>query len=198
MTEIATATASSPTPSGQSNPNAAASDGNMRARVEQDASRIMAAITPPTWSFINKVTGEKQSVTCMPGCDLDPSKNTDRPVHPEDICCQASGTTAGLPLYGPMCDGRTPEEFRVLAWQIDLHPFSTKVARRLPHVNIEAIDDHWIEDLDPDALATVIGQLQEQVDSLRAAHAQLVEARADYAAEQILTALRQHDRGVTA
>jgi len=149
------------------------------------------ADTPRTWTFTNKETRQSTTVTCMPGCTLDHAQANETPTHPHDIYCQMDGTAAELPLYGPLCETSGPEDFRVLAWQINVNPFSGKIAQRLPHVNIEAIDDHWIEVLDPDALASVIGHVQKQVDSLRTAHAELVRVRADYAADQILSALRE-------
>jgi hypothetical protein len=191
MSNSAMAATAPSTPTISASPTAPTpADTEMHARVEQDATRIMAAIQPRTWSFTNNVTGLEVDVTCMPGCDLDHAKDVDTPTAPEDIYCITRGESIELPMIGPLCEGSGAEEFSILAWQIDVHPFSTKMAERLPHVNIEAIDDHWIEALDPDSLATVIGHLQKQVDSLRAAHTQLVRVRADYAAEQILSALR--------
>lgn len=207
MTEIATATASSPTPSGQCDPNTAAFDAEMHARVEQDASEILAAIQPRTWTFTSRVTGQKETFTCMPGCDIDHAKDVETPTAPEDICCITWGESIELPVLGSLCNGSGAEEFCVLSWQIDMHPFSVKMGQRLPHVNIEVLDDQWIEDLDPDALVTVIGQLQKQVDSLRSAHAQLVtvrtkciaeQARIDDHVDQILDALREVPQEATA
>lgn len=153
----------------------------LHARVERDTDRIMAAIRLRTFTFVSASTGQEMTFTCMPGCVIDHSGDAGRAVHPHDIYCRADGATTELPLYGPLCESSGPEEFLFLGWQINVEPFARKLGRRLPHMNIEAVNDHWIEDLDPDALASVIDQVQQQVDSLRAAHAQLVAVRAQYA-----------------
>ncbi|GAA2972308.1 DUF6907 domain-containing protein [Streptomyces enissocaesilis] len=72
----------------------------------------------------------------------------------------------------------------VLRSVIDVHPYSEVAERQLPCVNLEVIEDHWIQDLDPDGLADVIAKLRGQLDQLDQVHAQLVQARADWAASQ--------------
>ncbi|MFD8220027.1 DUF6907 domain-containing protein [Streptomyces sp. NPDC059697] len=133
-----------------------------------------------TFTFTSSVTGEKVTATCMPGCTVDHEADSNTPEHPHDIYCNIPGTAGELPLYGPLCDTGSPEDFRFLSWQIESRPFSGRPAERLPFVAIEAIDDHYIEYLDPDTLETVISRLQKQVDSLREAHAQLVNVRTAY------------------
>lgn len=160
------------------------------ARSTQNEQRDPGRLALRNWAFTSKVTGEMVTFTCMPGCTIDHASDADTPVHPEGVYCLTDQAAIELPLFGPLCESKSPEVFRVLNWQMGVDPFSAKIAERLPHVDLEVIDEHWIEGLDPDALALVIGQLQAQVDSLRAAHAQLVRVRADYAAEQILAALR--------
>ncbi|MBT2674248.1 hypothetical protein J7E95_26240 [Streptomyces sp. ISL-14] len=100
--------------------------------------------------------------------------------HPHDVCCEIRGTASELPLFGPLCDTGSPEDFRFLGWQIETYPFSERLAERLPFVALEVIDEHYIAYLDPDTLEVVINRLQKQVDSLRNAHAQLVDTRAAY------------------
>ncbi|WP_408997176.1 DUF6907 domain-containing protein [Streptomyces europaeiscabiei] len=133
-----------------------------------------------TFTFTSAVTGEKVTVTCMPGCTVDHEADSNTLEHPHDIYCNIPGTAGELPLYGPLCDTGRPEDFRFRSWQIESRPFSGRPAQRLPFVAIEVIDDHYIEYLDPDTLAMVISRLQEQVDALREAHTQLVNVRTAY------------------
>ncbi|RSN63989.1 hypothetical protein DMH12_04220 [Streptomyces sp. WAC 04229] len=132
------------------------------------------------FTFTSTVTGEEVTVTCMPGCMVDHKADSDTPTHPHDIYCDIPGTADELPLYGPLCTTRGPEDFRFLSWQIQSHPFSGRPAERLPFVVIEVFDDHYIEYLEPDTLQVIIGCLQKRVDSLREAHAQLVNVRTEY------------------
>ncbi|MCX4858167.1 DUF6907 domain-containing protein [Streptomyces canus] len=141
---------------------------------------VGASAVRRTFTFTSAVTGEKVTATCMPGCTIDHEADSKTPTHPHDIYCNIPGTAGELPLYGPLCDTGSPEDFRFLSWQIESYPFSGRPAERLPFVAIEAIDDHYIEYLDPDTLEMVIGRLQKRVDSLREAHAQLVNVRTAY------------------
>ncbi|PVE04354.1 DUF6907 domain-containing protein [Streptomyces scopuliridis] len=141
---------------------------------------VGASAVRRTFTFTSAVTGEKVTATCMPGCTVDHEADSNTPEHPHDIYCNIPGTAGELPLYGPLCDTGSPKDFRFLSWQIESRPFSGQPAERLPFVAIEAIDDHYIEYLDPDTLEMVIGRLQKRVESLREAHAQLVNVRTAY------------------
>lgn len=141
---------------------------------------VGASAVRRTFTFTSAVTGDKVTATCMPSCTVDHEADSNTPTHPHDIYCNIPGTAGELPLYGPLCDTGSPEDFRFLSWQIESRPFSARPAERLPFVAIEAIDDHYIEYLDPDTLEMVIGRLQKRVDSLREAHAQLVNVRTAY------------------
>lgn len=133
-----------------------------------------------TFTFTSAVTGEKVTVTCMPGCTVAHAADGNTTEHPHDVYCEIPGTASELPLFGPLCDTGSPEDFRFLGWKIETHPCSERLAERLPFVAIEVVDDHYIEYLDPDTLEVLINRLQKQVDSLRNAHAQLVDVRAVY------------------
>lgn len=133
---------------------------------------------PRTWSFIDRDTGRPMTVTCMAGCVLDHSRDIGARRFPGDIWCQAFRSDVTLPINS---DGN-PEEFRVLSATMNVRPFDEKLAARLPFVSIEMIDDHWIDDLDPDGLETVIRTLSERLADLRQAHALLVRTRAEYRA----------------
>ena len=173
---MSTVSATATAPSTQTGQHAA----DLQADVHADADRILATIQPRTWSFTSSLTGEKITVRCMPGCTLDHAEDSSKSTHPEDIYCQLDGDDIELPLFGPLCTTGRPEEFRVLAWHIGLRQYATQIPQRLPYASIEFLEDHWIEGLDPDALAIVIAQLQRQVDSLQRAHAELTAVRAAY------------------
>lgn len=136
------------------------------------------ADAPRTWSFVNRLTGRPERVTCMLGCTANHSSEMGAPAHPDDIWCQSTGEDAFLPVN----ETGSPEFVRVLSSTLNVMPFSTTIAYRLPHVSIEVMQDSWIEGLDPDGLETVIGTLAERVEQLRTMHAQLVKTRADYQA----------------
>ncbi|MBZ3918170.1 DUF6907 domain-containing protein [Streptomyces acidiscabies] len=150
-------------------------------------SRFLNEDTPRTMAFTDKVTGQKRPFVCLPGCDMDHRADTNTPTYAEDVYCNIPGGAGSLPLIGSLCDEGL-REFTVLGWSINVDPYSTRLGRRMPHVNIEYIDEHYIEDLDPDSLETVIHVLQERVDSLRTAHTQLVALRAAYRNQSAVTA----------
>lgn len=131
-----------------------------------------------TWSFINFDTGEPMQVTCMPGCVNDHSRDMATPTIPQDIFCTAPKTTVGVTL--PVSIRYEPELFRVLNVELTMEPYSNRLAERLPHATVEVLDEHYIQGLDPDGLATVINTLAQQVERMRDTHAQLVELRAQY------------------
>lgn len=135
-----------------------------------------SSVTPRTWSFINRHTGEAMQYACMTGCTLDHSHEQGRDVFPEDLWCWTTPDAMTLPVN---TDGR-PEEFRVLSTVIKVEPHSPTIAQRLPYATIELVDDHFIEGLDPDGLETVINTLAGRLDQMRATHARLVEVRDEY------------------
>lgn len=59
-------------------------------------------------------------------------------------------------------------------------PFAASMAGRLPHAQVEIVEDHYIEDLDPDALGVLIATLSERLTALRRTHTDLVRIRAEY------------------
>jgi hypothetical protein len=135
------------------------------------------APAPRRWAFVDKVTGKARMVTCMPGCDVDHSMDMERPTHPEDIWCEVVGGDVHVPLN----TNGFAEEFRLLGSKLVTIPFSRRPAERVPHAVIEFVDDHWMEGLDPDGLATAISTLEQRVQALRSTHARLIEIRAQIA-----------------
>jgi hypothetical protein len=144
--------------------------------VPAQTSSSAASVTPRTWAFINRRTGEPTAYTCMAGCTIDHSRDMAAPTFPEDVWCWFWGE--GLTL--PVNENGTPEEFRVLSTVIKVEPWSEKLAERLPFAVVELVDDHFIDGLDPDGLATVIRTLSQRLETMRETHARLVEVRAEY------------------
>jgi hypothetical protein len=127
-----------------------------------------------TWTFTDRTTGQPQMVTCLPGCVVDHAIDMATPTHPQDVWCMGDPKN----VYLPINEGGSPEEFRVLGSYIRQEPFSRNWHERVPHAVVEVVDDHFIEGLDPDGLATVILTLESQLAVMRQVHAQLVELRA--------------------
>jgi hypothetical protein len=148
---------------------------------EQVVAFVTDATTPRTWSFINRHTGQPQTVTCMEGCTINHDRDMAVPTFPEDVWCWF--WTEGLTL--PVNECGTPEEFKVLDTVIKVEPWSPAIAQRLPYAVVELVDDHFIDGLDPDGLETVIRTLSERVEAMRATHRRLVEVRAEYVGRQV-------------
>jgi hypothetical protein len=98
------------------------------------------------------------------------------PTFPEDVWCWTWPEALTLPVN----ENGSPEEFRVLSTVIKVEPWSPKVAERLPFAVIELVDDHFVDGLDPDGLATVIRTLSDRLEQMRETHARLVAVRAEY------------------
>ncbi|MFB7781502.1 hypothetical protein ACFC1D_02155 [Streptomyces vinaceus] len=126
-----------------------------------------------TWTFLDRTTGNMQEVTCLQGCVVDHKRDRETPIHPEDVWCQTDSSD----VYLPINESGKVEEFRVLGAFIRQEPFSRHMHERVPHAQVEIVDDHFMESLDPDGLATVILTLEAQLAKFRAVHAQLVELR---------------------
>lgn len=137
-----------------------------------------SSVTPRTWSFINRRTGETAEYTCMEGCTLSHRQEIGRSVFREDVWCWFWDESLTLPVNE---NGR-PEEFRVLSTVIKVEPWSEKIAERLPYAVVELVDDHFIDGLDPDGLETVINTLAARLDKMRETQRRLVEIRAAYRA----------------
>ncbi|MFJ6500857.1 DUF6907 domain-containing protein [Streptomyces virginiae] len=129
---------------------------------------------PRTWSFIDSTTSKLQEVTCLAGCTVNHDMDRETPTHPYDVWC----ATDGSDVYLPIAEGASGvEEFRVLSAFIRQEPFSRNMHERVPHAQVEIVDDHFMESLDPDGLASVILTLESQLAKFREVHAQLVELR---------------------
>lgn len=131
---------------------------------------------PPArmWSFLDRTTGNLQDVTCLQGCTVDHRIDRETPIHPEDVWCATDSSDVYLPVSA---GADKVEEFRVLGVFIRQEPFSRHMHERVPHAQVEIVDDHWMESLDPDGLATAILTLEAQLARFRDVHAQLTELR---------------------
>ncbi|MFE2563089.1 DUF6907 domain-containing protein [Streptomyces mirabilis] len=147
---------------------------------EQEVASVMDATTPHTWTFINRRTGETVPYTCMTGCTLNHASEIESPTFPEDVWCWTWPEALTLPVN----ENGQPEEFRVLSTVIKVEPWSPKFAERIPFAVIELVDDHFVDGLDPDGLATVIRTLSERLEQMRETHARLVSVRAEYMGRQ--------------
>lgn len=137
--------------------------------------------TPPrTWTFTNRYTGEPTSFTCMDGCTIDHSRDFETPTFPEDVFCWSAVERVTLPVN----ENGKPEEYSVLGTILKVEPFSPKIAERLPYATVELVDDHFVENLDPDGFETVINTLAERLEAMRATHRRLVDTRNAYRARQ--------------
>jgi len=136
----------------------------------------LSPVTPRTWSFIDRRTGEPVVYTCMQGCTINHGHEMGRAVFPEDVWCW----TWDEPLTLPVNENGTPEEFRVLSTAIKVEPWSPTIAQRLPFAVVELVDDHFIDGLDPDGLETVINTLAARVEEMRGTQRRLVEVREEY------------------
>ncbi|MFM9643594.1 DUF6907 domain-containing protein [Streptomyces turgidiscabies] len=129
-----------------------------------------------TFTVTAKDTHEELSFVCMPGCVIDHQRiDCDRPTTPDEVCCWSdTNGDVSLPI------DESDFDKRVLCARIEVVPFATSMSRRLPHAQVEIVEDHYIEDLDPDALGVVITVLSERLAALRRTHADLVQVRAEY------------------
>lgn len=142
------------------------------------APSISALAASRSWSFVDRRTGESRPYTCMIGCTINHSDDMGRPLFPEDIWCWCWDESLTLPVN----ESGRPEEFRVLSTVIKVEPWSPKIAERLPYAVVELVDEHYIDGLDPDGLATVINTLSARIERMWATHRRLVEIRARYSA----------------
>lgn len=143
-----------------------------------------ASVTPRTWTFINRHTGEPVTYRCMDGCSIDHGRDFETPTFPEDVWCWTWAEAMTLPVN----ENGTPEEMAVLSTVIKVEPFSPTISQRLPYAVVELIEDQFIENLDPDGYETVINTLAERLEQMRETHRRLVAMRAEYMGRQARTA----------
>lgn len=138
---------------------------------------------PRTWTIADKDSGMPLHVTCMSGCIG---------VHPEE----ASGISRASEVSCAQYDtANTMElqigsgeenfgEYATLSVEIHSDPVHPDPAKREPLAAVELMEDQYLEDLDPNALAAVIDKLDQRVAAMRLRHADLVRIRAEYFGRQ--------------
>lgn len=130
---------------------------------------------PRTWSFIDRRSGERHEVTCLPGCIVPHEREIARGSVADDVWCMTQDPSD---LWLPVSTGgQDAVEVRLLSANLRQDHFSSSLAKRVPHAVVEILEDSFIDALDPDGLATVILGLEEQLKQMRGLHAQLVELR---------------------
>jgi hypothetical protein len=72
-----------------------------------------------------------------------------------------------VPLDAPGFDkDRYTGPSEILRGSIDCRPYATDPAERVPLVNVELTDDHWINNLDPEGVADLAAKLRAQAERL--------------------------------
>lgn len=138
---------------------------------------------PRTWTVADRKTGMPLKVTCMSGCHgfhLEAAAGT---ASAEDICC-AQYDKANTTELQIGCGGNNAGDWSTLSVEIKSMPFHPDEDKRIPLAAVEVTEDHYIEDLDPNALAVVIDKLDQRVAAMRVRHAELVRIRDEHFGRQ--------------
>ncbi|MCP9209956.1 DUF6907 domain-containing protein [Streptomyces sp. NEAU-Y11] len=117
--------------------------------------------------------------TCLRDCTIDHQPQTDGEQHAEDIWHHIGDEpSVTLPVFDPE-QGTVEDNF--LTAQIMVAPHSKDPRLQVPHVGVDIAQNYSVmEGLTPDEFAAVIDQLAAHVDQMRAVHARLVQARAEW------------------
>lgn len=143
---------------------------------------------PRTWSFIDRDTHAYETYTCMLGCPSDHSIEQDKPYRAVDVSCWLENPGVDVPIEAPNGKQRIETMLGITTKVLPLAEHKP-MAARLPHVDVEVIEDCFIKELDPDGMQVVIDLFQARVDAMRAARLHLIAARAQW--------LRQSSKGGT-
>lgn len=135
-----------------------------------------AAKKPRTWSFESRDGGSTETVTCMLGCRRGHEVEQSQPFPMDEVSCHVCDYGAEVPIEA---GGQATTE-EVLHIRTLMQPWHRTMAKRLPHVQLELVEDHFIDGLDPDGLQVVINTFQSRVDAMRRARTHLIAARAEY------------------
>lgn len=131
---------------------------------------------PRTWVFHpdERLHLPDLPVTCMLGCTSHPAE---RDWHPEDVWCQ--WTSPGLDVT--VTEGRDETwDASYLRVHVNRHPFSFNPELRRPYAILQAADEQYSKTMGPDELAELIAKVEQHVEAMKTAHAQLVAALAVY------------------
>ncbi|MCP9209312.1 DUF6907 domain-containing protein [Streptomyces sp. NEAU-Y11] len=152
------------------------------AAIEQETPAVPALpVAPPTWTMRTH-DGDEHTETCPAWCTTTEihQRETESTIHPSDIWHQSDHVA--MPLV--LTESRETYEDLVLIADVAVIPHSDEPEQRIPHVNVQMIGDQdfWTGPMGPDEFGTVIDRLAAHVDQLRAVHARLVQARAEWQA----------------
>ncbi|QKV94239.1 hypothetical protein HUT19_22800 [Streptomyces sp. NA02950] len=151
------------------------------AAIEQGAPAAPQPAAPPTWTMRTH-DGDEHTETCPTWCTTTEihQRETESTIHPSDIWHQSDHVA--MPLV--LTESRETYEDLVLIADVAVIPHADEAEQRIPHVNMQMIGDQdfWTGPMGPDEFGAVIDKLAAHVDQLRAVHAQLVQARADWQA----------------
>jgi hypothetical protein len=139
--------------------------------------------TKATWT-IATTTGHTASGYLPPWAEEDPSQTAVPDDRLEkvlaDTCHWADFSGRRIRVAS---DGGPGRDTVVLGGSIDHHPYAEDPQTRIPVVNLQINDDHWINDVNPDELAVIAAKLRAQADHLdHEVRPALSAARTDWAA----------------
>ena len=131
-----------------------------------------------TWTYTDRPEGDQRTVTCPSFCRNDHSSDILMPTHGVDIWHQDHGVGVHVHLSDT---NDPPVTWRVLEPQLAVIPSSdSPKGYEVPHVNVEFVEGVWTGPLGPDELSEFIETLADGLDKIRAMHAKLVTAQADW------------------
>jgi hypothetical protein len=154
---------------------------------EEQPIRVPASELPGrTWT-VATTTGHTTTGYLPPWAQHDPSR-IDVPVDQlgmalADVshCARFSGPSM------PVADDDGPgTDTVILDGSIDCHPYAENPDARIPVVNLQITDDHWINNVSPEELAVVAAKLRAHAAYLdREVRPALIAARADWVAHHV-------------
>jgi hypothetical protein len=135
-----------------------------------------------TWT-VTTATGHTTSGYLPPWAEYDPSR-TDVPVEQLETTLADVAHWAwfsGQSMRIATDDGPGTNTV-ILDGSIDCHPFAENPDARIPVVNLQIIDDYFINNLNPDGLAVIAAKLRAQAEYLdHEVRPALIAARTDWA-----------------
>lgn len=138
---------------------------------------------PRRWTIADQDSGLPLTVTCMSGCNtLHAERSIGMSRAVEVNCAQYDTANPMELLLGPR--GEEFGGYVTLSVEIHSDPVHPDPAKRVPLAAVEVVEDHYLEDLDPDALAVVIDKLQQRVTAMRVRRAELIRIRAEHFGRQ--------------
>jgi hypothetical protein len=138
---------------------------------------------PHAWTVADYDSGLPLNVTCMSGCNTLHAERSIGMSRAVDVKC-AQYDTANTVELQIGCSGENFGGYATLSVEIKSDPVHPDPAKRVPVAAIEVTEDHYIEDLDPNALAVVIDKLDQRVAAMRVRHADLVRIRNEHFGRQ--------------